>query len=530
MIEIQDVQEAELPYNYLFQEMIDAYRTCQEEASEDWSASLFLYDLDQRQPLAGMGLDKQMPVASAFKGPVLFYALSHLDPDVTGSVPIRYWSQTGEIPEEYLPLLREHWILSRLYNMIVHSSNRATAQVLNYVNARSQTDLNPLEQFNAWSREVVQTSMESGLYQWQHPPLEGITDPSSPPQNVYGRCGSAYYYYNTYSVRDLGMYYAWLVNEAPAHVQELAFSLLSIVEEEPGFLETTAVRLRGRSISKGGIFGGEAITHVWVDAGLILLEEGQTYLAATATINSADLLSSFYEGIERIIRIENDLPRTHLINQITLPDWAANLKAVASNYQADSHQEAVEVARDIDYIKGHDTEDSSTMCGPLTGAMLRDAGLLAPDVDLGLFWYPDPIRNGRPWTLFDLDDFYLFGFRSPEYALDTFDFTRFPLLPGDIIYTHGGSGTHLFVVTEVDDQGRAYTVTNYCEGEHDCPIRRLLLYDPADPGRGAFYSEFQEGWFRTGMMGFDLLRSKTYPQIFSDWYLTFLLNDEYQEE
>jgi len=528
-VSIEDIQEGELPHDASFLDHFAGFRACQNQPEEDWNASLLLYDLSQSQPLAAHNIDKQMPAASAFKGPVLFYALNQLDRDILQEVPVEYWSQKGEIPDTHLPHLREHWILSRLYNMIVHSSNQAAAQVLDYIHDQNTTAANPLEQFNAWSREVIHTTPDSGLYQWQHPPLEGLVDPSSPPQKVQGRCGSSYTYFNTYSVRDLGLYYQWLVDRAPDHVREIAFQLLSIVEEEPGYVETTAVRLRGQSISKAGYYGGKKQSYVWVDSGLIVLEDGSTYLVATATINSSHLLPTLYEEIERVIEEENDLPHTHIINQLQIPAWAARLKDVAASYEANTSHAAEKIAQEIDFIKGDSVEGSSTMCGPLSAAMLRNAGLLEENVDLESFWLPDPLRNGRPWSLFDLEKYNLFGFRSPQFSLHRFDFNQFPLLPGDLLYTHGGSGTHVFVVTEVDERGRAFTVTNYCLDRHDCPIQKLMLYDPDQPGTGAFYEEFQEGWFRTGQNGFDLLRTKDYPRVYPAWYDSFLLNDEYED-
>jgi hypothetical protein len=165
------------------------------------------------------------------------------------------------------------------------------------------------------------------------------------------------------------------------------------------------------------------------------------------------------------------------------------------------------------------------MCGPLTGAMLKDVGVIPEDLNLYKFWLGDPPRDGRPWKYFNEEDFYLFAFRSREHALNRFNFRAFPLLPGDVMYTHGGTGTHLFLVIEVDQQGRAFSVNNNCIGDYNCPIQRVMMYDLSNPGVGAFYTDYQEGWFRTGQLGFDLLRSKEYPQIFSDWYFRYALTD-----
>jgi len=256
---------------------------------------------------------------------------------------------------------------------------------------------------------------------------------------------------------------------------------------------------------------------------LIVLADGSSFLIVTATLNAAEVLPDWYDLLQEIIQLETGSDRLEMLANISKPDWADLLKQAASTYVVESTEGADQIARKINWLPDQDVEDSSMMCGPLSGAILQDAGFLPPDFDLGLLWLPDPIRNGRPWTLFSREEFYVFGFRSPYLALARFNFIQFPLLPGDMIYSYGGTGTHVLVVTEIDASGRAYTVTNYCLGEDNCPIRRMLLYDLEQPGQGAFYKEFQEGWFRTGLMGFDVLRSKEYPQVFSDWYFRYLI-------
>ncbi len=511
-----------LPYNDLFIDKIQTDQTCREDGPEP-AVSLLVVDLSNRKPLAAILPDKQMPVASAFKGPLLLYALSNLDPGIWENVPVKYWSQKGQIPEEYLLILRENWILSRLYDMIVHSSNKAAAEVLVYVNKESASDLNPIEQFNTWSQETIGISSSSGLYEWAHGPAVGQTDERFRNQIVTGQCGQMYYFSNTYSSRDLAIYYAWLVEEAPKQIQLTAYEILSIIKEEPGFLESAALDLGAQSVSKAGYFGGKNTGFVWVDSGLIVLVDGSSFLIVTATLNASEVLPDWYDLLQEVIQLETGRDRLEMLASISRPNWADLLKQAASAYVVESSDGADQIARKINWLPDQDVEDSSMMCGPLSGAILKDAGFLSPDFDLGLLWLPDPIRNGRPWTLFGREEFYVFGFRSPYLALTRFNFLQFPLLPGDMIYSYGGSGTHVLVVTEIDASGRAYTVTNYCLGEDNCPIRRMLLYDLEQPGQGAFYQEFQEGWFRTGLMGFDVLRSKEYPQVFSDWYFRYLI-------
>lgn len=520
--ELEEFPSADLPYNDLFLDNIQIDQTCVEDGPES-AVSLLVVDLSNKKTLAAILPEKQMPVASAFKGPLLLYALSNLDPGIWENVPVKYWSQKGQIPEEYLLILRENWILSRLYDMIVHSSNKAAAEVLVYVNENSASELNPIEQFNTWSQETIGISSSSGLYEWEHGPAVGQTDERFRNRIVTGQCGQRYYFSNTYSSRDLAFYYVWMDEEAPKQIRLTAYEILSTIEEEPGFLESTALDLGATSVSKAGYFGGKNTGFVWVDSGLIVLADGSSFLIVTATLNAAEVLPDWYDLLQEIIQLETGSDRLEMLANISKPDWADLLKQAASTYVVESTDGADQIARKINWLPDQDVEDSSMMCGPLSGAILQDAGFLPPDFDLGLLWLPDPIRNGRPWTLFSREEFYIFGFRSPYLALARFNFIQFPLLPGDMIYSYGGSGTHVLVVTEIDASGRAYTVTNYCLGEDNCPIRRMLLYDLKQPGQGAFYKEFQEGWFRTGLMGFDVLRSKEYPQVFSDWYFRYLI-------
>ena len=407
--------------------------------------------------------------------------------------------------------------------MIVDSSNWAAGVVLDYVNDHSDTELNALEQFNAWSRDVVGISPSSGLWLWEDGPTAGLADKDYYFRKVTDWCGRAYSYPNTYSAKDLALYYAWLFDQAPDDLRNTATDLLGIVEGNRNKIESSAISLGGDSISKGGVFGGGRSSFVWVDAGLIVLED-QIFLVSTSTINASRLMGDIYDLLREIVMAEAPYDPISLVNGIVRPDWAAALKDVSKEYLTDTHYEANKVAQEIDYLKTA-IEDASLMCGPLAGTILQDVGKVPEDFEMGKFWLGDPPRDGRPWKYFDEEEYYLFAFRSRDLALNKFNFRAFPLLPGDVMYTHGGTGTHLFVVVEVDEQGRAYSVNNNCIGRNNCPIQEVLMYDLSNPGVGDFYTAYQEGWFRTGQLGFDLLRSKEYPQIFPDWYFQYALED-----
>ena len=181
-------------------------------------------------------------------------------------------------------------------------------------------------------------------------------------------------------------------------------------------------------------------------------------------------------------------------------------------FLAEDEDEAIDIVRDqIDYLESI-AEHPSLVCGPLSAVILRDAGLLPPDVDLHGFWLLDP--RLRPSQI--ILETYFPEERYEWYQFETgthkFDFNEFPLLPGDFIYLYTGlNGTfeHIITVSRVDQDGRAYTVSNLAT-EDGFVIRELMLYDPNDPGVGQFYDWMNRdinAWLgMTGDGGFDLWR------------------------
>jgi beta-lactamase class A len=191
--------------------------------------------------------------------------------------------------------------------------------------------------------------------------------------------------------------------------------------------------------------------------------------------------------------------------------WQESLAQAALAYHADTAEEADAVARQLHYLDGK-TESASLMCGPLAAAILRDAGLLpnefGPIQDLHSYWLANPKNDGRPWTLFAKKDYELFQFTTP---IKEFDFLAWPLRPGDFVYTYSRrvGFEHMFIVTEVDEEGRAYTVTNQYQLDKTYRIQRYLLYDPADPAAGMIQNELSNPRLgRTGLIGFDVLRRR----------------------
>jgi hypothetical protein len=196
--------------------------------------------------------------------------------------------------------------------------------------------------------------------------------------------------------------------------------------------------------------------------------------------------------------------------------WQERLRQAASAYQASYPEEAEQIARRLNFLDGR-RESAENICGPLAAAILRDAGLLpaqaGPVQDLKSYWQARPSQNGRPWNLFPERDYQIFRFDTP---LAEFDFTAWPLQPADFVYTYAKDHgfEHMFIVTEVDAEGPAYTVTNqYQSWGHqiwgNTLILRYLLYDPHSPGEGIIYNEWSNPRLgMTGQKGFEVLRKR----------------------
>lgn len=193
------------------------------------------------------------------------------------------------------------------------------------------------------------------------------------------------------------------------------------------------------------------------------------------------------------------------------PGWKDRLREVADSFITTSPGATGQLARSLDFMRTPN-EDPSNMCGPLSAAILRAAGLLpwsaGPVADLRNYWLANPVTNGRPWSLFPTEGYELHHFAV---NIHRFDFETWPLFPGDFVFMYAGSGafSHIFVVTEVDDQGRAYTVTNMVQPDGSYLIQKILLYDLTGGHEGALEGQCEDctSWARlTGLGGFDVLR------------------------
>lgn len=196
--------------------------------------------------------------------------------------------------------------------------------------------------------------------------------------------------------------------------------------------------------------------------------------------------------------------------------WQERLLKAALAYQAFYPEDAKEIAHNLNFLDGK-SESAENICGPLSAAILRDAGLLpaeaGPVQNLKSYWQASPIQNGRPWSLFSDRDYEVYRFTTP---FAEFDFTAWPLQPADFVYLYAKDHgfDHMFVVTEVDAEGRAYTVTNQVQSWGNeiwgsFLILRYLLYDPQAPGDGIIYNEWSNSRLgMSGQNGFEVLRKR----------------------
>ena len=189
-------------------------------------------------------------------------------------------------------------------------------------------------------------------------------------------------------------------------------------------------------------------------------------------------------------------------------DCSADLSlARAGNlFLAPTMAEATAVAQAIDFLPESRWEHPSNMCGPLAAAILLATCRLPEGPTPHSFWLSNPEADGRPASLFPSEDYEVTRVRE---AAGRYDFAADPLQEGDFLYLFSGrSGTfsHMIVVTEVDPEGRAYSVSNLGHRDGTFTIERILLFDPLDETLGYLRGEWATGYFRTGQGGFIRIR------------------------
>lgn len=200
------------------------------------------------------------------------------------------------------------------------------------------------------------------------------------------------------------------------------------------------------------------------------------------------------------------------IEEVLSAEQRQRLLAAARGFMAPTNAAADQMAVNIDFIEGRN-EAASTMCGPLSVAILQAAGLLGPWARRHDFWLLNPRQNLKPIEYtFPESKYRWYQFDTP---IAEFDFAQFPLLTGDLVYLHAKPGDtfeHVLVVNRLDEQGRPYSITNYFT--HDgTVIEERLLDDPADPAAGQFAAwanrDIRNTLGNTGGGGFRIWRAKS---------------------
>lgn len=181
------------------------------------------------------------------------------------------------------------------------------------------------------------------------------------------------------------------------------------------------------------------------------------------------------------------------------------LVEAAAGYISPDPISADATVRAMNYAAG---ADASLTCGPLSIAILQDAGLLSPYLPLNDFWLSSPLPGKNEPIFREAFPLDAYEWKRDTTPMAEMDFSTDPLLPGDFIYTFGGNYEHMFTVTRVDEQGRAYTVQNLEQGYlNDDPndtsfiIEETLLYDPSQPGIGMVYEWADDFNWKLGFTG-----------------------------
>ena len=207
----------------------------------------------------------------------------------------------------------------------------------------------------------------------------------------------------------------------------------------------------------------------------------------------------------KVVVLEN--PLLENAQDVLTSQQQQRLQDASKDYIALTPADGIRMARSLNIIK--DDGDPTNVCGPLSIAILRDAGLLDPYIKIRDFWLLNPDINRKLLDqTFPSDRYEHFQFSSP---LNEMDWDTFPLKPGDFLYLYAGPGgtfEHMLVVTRVDNAGRAFSVTNHATPD-GFVIDEVLLYDPAQPETGKFFEwtvRRNNKLGSTGFGGFELWR------------------------
>jgi len=190
-------------------------------------------------------------------------------------------------------------------------------------------------------------------------------------------------------------------------------------------------------------------------------------------------------------------------------DQQKTLYEASIEFIAPTFQESKKVG---EMINGAGYGSPTLICGPLSLSILQRAGLIGyQDVIPYDFWLLNPyIGKDRALLdrVFPKDRYESVLYRTP---INKFDWSSQPLQPGDFLYIRRGNGgnfDHILVVSRLDSQRRAYSVTNFGTPNGHI-IDEVMLYDPNNPAAGIFHTWTEKPYAplgATGFGGFELWR------------------------
>lgn len=144
-----------------------------------------------------------------------------------------------------------------------------------------------------------------------------------------------------------------------------------------------------------------------------------------------------------------------------------DLITTSQKYIAKDPQEAIKIVQLIDYRENNKCEFAEDVSGPLSIAILRDAGLLSVGADVSDFWLVDPVNKAE-----------IFEQTFPQKMYERID-QKTSLQAGDFLYLYpkkADDSGQIVVVNRVDEKGRAYSVTNF-KTESGFIIGEVILDD-----------------------------------------------------
>lgn len=285
------------PLNNVFDDLLD----------DDGNLCMLIYDVLRGQLLTGLKTEAPMPIASSFKGPVLFYFFDQVDASVWTSVPVPYWGEKFKenIPAQYQDAWSQHYsVLNDLFSTIVVSDNNSTGRLLTYV-ARQQGSDAPLALFNDWSHNVVGVSQISALGGWNNGVPAGYENTDLRfTRRTATLDHQQIQFNNLMTARDLGLYYIWWQSQMNEEARRVGEELLSwIWDDRRSNIEKLAYEYGGTSYSKNGSLS-EAETGVYVvvtDGGILDLPDFGYYLIAVLAGDADSRTPTFFARIGDVV-------------------------------------------------------------------------------------------------------------------------------------------------------------------------------------------------------------------------------------